>query len=90
MSKELKIKVDAALDISIDQEQKVKDFFEALESLPKTIDVKLSFDGGETWNDEKVKMNLMQLIGQLYFDKKEKYTFTGERDEYGRPIYIEN
>lgn len=67
MSNNLKISLSSKLDITLDQEQKVKDFMKALNELPRSLDVKFSTDGGKNWGESNVKIDLMKLIGELYF-----------------------
>jgi hypothetical protein len=67
---ELKIELTSKLEYTIDQKQKVKDFMKALNELPKTLEIKISTDGGETWSKKGIEINLMKLIGEVYFGNK--------------------
>jgi hypothetical protein len=42
----------------------------ALNELPKTLEIKISTDGGETWSKKGIEINLMKLIGEVYFGNK--------------------
>ena len=63
-----KISILPKLDITPEQEQAIKDFYEAKEKLPKTIDIKISLDKGKTWGKKVAEINLLDLIKKLDFE----------------------
>lgn len=68
--KDLNINITSKLHTTEEQQQKMKNFIKALNELPKTIDLKVSLNDGETWG-EGIKFDLWKFIGQLYFSEDE-------------------